>query len=210
MQLLLVKIWNCPQVYVIFDTWPILPRYVSSPVPSTCSIRRHIRVSTSNRARCNINRLHESIGSLGSLCRSLYRRTHVALRCTTRSTDPLVRLWPRKENYVHAYLPRAAETHISFYHLPFLFLFFFFFWIDGIIISGLWVSCNNSRHPGISETRDVIRRDLEIPAVKEAISSNAERYKTRIFFFLLIRIFTINSRWEFSVTSFGVIQWHGL
>ena len=134
MQLLLVKIWNCPQVYVIFDTWPILPRYVSSPVPSTCSIRRHIRVSTSNRARCNINRLHESIGSLGSLCRSLYRRTHVALRCTTRSTDPLVRLWPRKENYVHAYLPRAAETHISFYHLPFLFLFLFFFFGSMVLL----------------------------------------------------------------------------
>ena len=32
----------------------------------------------------------------------------------------------------------------------------------------------------MSETRDVIRRDLEIPAVKEAISSNAERYKARI------------------------------
>lgn len=126
-------------------------RFFACTFPRVLYARIYV-VSTSNRARCNINRFHESIGSLGSLCRSLYRRTHVALRCTTRSTDPLVRLWPRKENYVHTYLPRAAETQISFYLLPFLFLSFslfsFFLWgggrVDGII-SGLWISRNNSR-----------------------------------------------------------------
>lgn len=109
-------------------------RFFACTFPRVLYARIYV-VSTSNRARCNINRFHESIGSLGSLCRSLYRRTHVALRCTTRSTDPLVRLWPRKENYVHTYLPRAAETQISFYLLPFLFLSFslfsFFLWGGG-------------------------------------------------------------------------------
>lgn len=105
-------------------------RFFFAPVRSTSSIRWHIRVSTSNRARCNINRFHESIGSLGSLCRSLYRRHS---RCASLHHEEALTLLSdcshgKKTMYTrifHVQLRRRFHfifCHFSFFPFPF-FLF---------------------------------------------------------------------------------------